>query len=119
MSVDPTETAIFMIRVAEQAELYGEMWERVKAMMKEKSLVLNNEEKTLIGVACKNYIQKERYLLRTIKVVSTLLQYKAQKPLLEEYCDKVAKRFDAACMEVIEAIDKLVLEPEEQTENPN
>ena len=95
------------------------MWERVQALIKEKTLVLNNEERTLIGVACKNYINRERHLLRTIKVVMSLTPYKDKKPILEEYYEKVAKRFDAVCMEVVESIDKLVLEPEAETENPN
>jgi len=99
--------------------LYDEMWEMVQVLIKEKTLVLSNEEKTLFGVACKNYINKERYLMRTIKSVMTLLAYKTKKPLLEEYLKRNCKRFEACCLHVVEQIDKLVLEPEATTENPN
>ena len=116
--VDETEKKIFMIRVAEQAECYDEMFEMMLPLIKDKTVHLTSEERTLFSVACKNYINRDRYTYRTIKAIMLLLAYRAQRPLLEEYLLKSVVRFESICLKVIDHIEKLVIEPEKENKEP-
>ena len=108
-----------MIRVAEQAECYDEMLELILPIVKLKTLSLDNDERTLFAVACKNYVSKERTTYRTIKAIMGFLTYRNKRDVLIEYQFEVARRYDTQCMKIVDLIDQFVLEPEKENKKPN
>ena len=62
--------AIFMARVAEQAERFEDMVEFLKPILKEKGGDFSVEERNLLSVGFKNLIGGKRTAIRTIAFVA-------------------------------------------------
>jgi 14-3-3 protein epsilon len=56
-TVDPIEAKVYMVRVAEQAELYDDMLNFMEPIVVEKAASMTQDDRTLFGVSAKNYIQ--------------------------------------------------------------
>lgn len=109
-TVDPIEAKVYMVRVAEQAELYDDMLNFMEPIVVEKAASMTQDDRTLFGVSAKNYIQQDRRTHRTISVVKTYNQFERYIPLLDEYLDKVIIRLTQKCQRVIDLIDRKVLD---------
>ena len=113
-TVDPIEAKVYMVRVAEQAELYDDMLNFMEPIVVEKAASMTQDDRTLFGVAAKNYIAQDRRTHRTISVVKTYNQFERYIPLLDEYLDKVIIRLTQKCQRVIDLIRANFFSPEEE-----
>ena len=76
------EDRTFMARVTEEAEMYDDMVIYIKELLNAKSDDFSVEERNLISVAFKNWIELER---KSIKLVSDL----SENPKLSKYKDNM------------------------------
>ena len=76
------EDRTFMARVSEEAEMYDDMVIYIKELLNAKSDDFSVEERNLISVAFKNWIELER---KSIKLVSDL----SENPKLSKYKDNI------------------------------
>ena len=76
------EDRTFMARVSEEAEMYDDMIIYIKELLNAKSDDFSIEERNLINVAFKNWIELER---KSIKLVSDL----SENPKLSKYKDNM------------------------------
>ena len=76
------EDRTFMARVSEEAEMFDDMVIYIKELLNAKSDDFSVEERNLINVAFKNWIELER---KSIKLVSDL----SENPKLAKYKDNM------------------------------
>ena len=64
-----------MVRVAEQAELFEEMFDFLRPIIKEKGGDFSVEERRLIEFGCKNLIEGKRTAIITISAIEKNQKY--------------------------------------------
>ena len=82
LNIKIVEDRTFMARVSEEAEMYDDMVIYIKELLNAKSDDFSVEERNLINVAFKNWIELER---KSIKLVSDL----SENPKLSKYKDNM------------------------------
>ena len=110
IDVDPTETSIFIARVAEQAECYENMLEFLEPIMVSKGANMSTEERTLVLVACKNLLEPLRRVWRTLLTIETYERFEKFQQYTDEYKNDIRDRFDKECQKIIDLINHKVLD---------
>lgn len=95
------EQRISRAKFAEQAERYDDMANTMKQLVKEQS-VLSNEERNLLSVAYKNVVGARRSAWRVISSIKQKDHSEDnKKSVIEEYKDKITKELQDVCNEVL------------------
>jgi len=107
MALDSREDAIYMARLAEQAERYDEMSDAMKrvAHLDEELTV---EERNLLSVAYKNVVGSRRASLRIISSIEQKEESRGKEDHLlkaREYRKKVEKELTDICNDILEVLD--------------
>jgi len=102
------EDAIYMARLAEQAERYDEMADSMKkvAQLNEE---LSVEERNLLSVAYKNVVGSRRASLRIISSIEQKEESRGKEDHLNkarEYRKKVEKELTDICNDILEVLEK-------------
>ena len=74
-----------MVRVAEQAELFEEMFDFLRPIIKEKGGDFSVEERNMISVGCKNLIGGKRTAIRTISAIEQNPKYSKFSSFLRKF----------------------------------
>lgn len=100
-------TLIQRAKLAEQAERYDDMASAMKEVTKMQEGPLSTEERNLLSVAYKNIVGAKRSSWR---VISSIEQKSTDKEeLAKEYRKKIESELDAVCREVLELLDKYLV----------
>lgn len=112
--MEEVEQKVCMAKLAEQAERYDDMAEKMKAVVQTKSSnnnSLSNEERNLLSVAYKNVVGSKRSAWRIVSSIESKLQgsegedgSKMKLELAKEYKEKIEKELNDVCAEVIVSI---------------
>jgi len=102
------EDAIYMARLAEQAERYDEMSDAMKkvAQLNEELTV---EERNLLSVAYKNVVGSRRASLRIISSIEQKEESRGKEDHLvkaREYRRKVERELTSICNDILDVLDK-------------
>jgi len=108
MASESREDAIYLARLAEQAERYDEMSDSMKkvAQLNEELTV---EERNLLSVAYKNVVGSRRASLRIISSIEQKEESRGKEDHLlkaREYRKKVEKELTNICNDILEVLDK-------------
>lgn len=112
--MEDVEQKVCMAKLAEQAERYDDMAEKMKSVVETKSAnsnSLSNEERNLLSVAYKNVVGSRRSAWRIVSSIESKLQgsegedgSKMKLELAKEYKEKIEKELNNVCDEVIVSI---------------
>jgi len=95
-------------KLAEQAERYEDMANAMKEVTKMQDGPLSTEERNLLSVAYKNIVGAKRSSWR---VISSIEQKATDKETLaKEYRKKIETELDDVCREVLDLLDKFLVE---------
>jgi hypothetical protein len=83
------EEKIFMVRVAEQAERFDDMFGFLKEVIGLKDSDFTTEERNLLSVGFKNLIGANRTAIRTIAAIEQNPKYTKFNGALENYKKKI------------------------------
>jgi len=108
MASESREDAIYLARLAEQAERYDEMSDSMKrvAQLNEELTV---EERNLLSVAYKNVVGSRRASLRIISSIEQKEESRGKEDHLikaREYRKKVEKELTDICNDILEVLDQ-------------
>jgi molecular chaperone GrpE (heat shock protein) len=99
-----TKEIVFMSRVADQAERYADMIDFLIQAIESKDTEFNSDERNLLSVAFKNFINPERTAWRTIEAIEKSEKYIQHAPDCNRYKARILKELEAKCKKVIEVI---------------
>jgi len=105
------EKAVYFAKLAEQAERYDEMAERMEEVGK-CGVELSVEERNLLSVAYKNAVGSRRAAWRIITSVEQKEKSKGneeQAKYAREYCTKVEVELQKICDTILELLDKKLI----------
>ena len=105
------EELIYMAKIAEQTERFDDMLYYMKKLM-EMGTDLGVEERNLLSVAYKNAVGTRRTAWRIISSMETKEESKGSDKLalLREYKNKLETELDEVCNEIIDLLDKKLIE---------
>lgn len=104
---DQKDTLIQRAKLAEQAERYDDMASAMKEVTKTTEAPLTTEERNLLSVAYKNIVGAKRSSWR---VISSIEQKATEKEeLAREYRKKIEVELHEVCNEVLELLDKYLV----------
>jgi 14-3-3 protein len=83
------EEKIFMVRVAEQAERFDDMFAFLREVIALKDSDFSTEERNLLSVGFKNLIGANRTAIRTIAAIEQNPKYTKYNTALEAYKKKI------------------------------
>ncbi|KAL1958413.1 hypothetical protein VTO42DRAFT_4514 [Malbranchea cinnamomea] len=110
------EEAVYLAKLAEQAERYEEMVENMK-IVASSDKELSVEERNLLSVAYKNVIGARRASWRIVTSIEQKEESKgndAQVALIKEYRQKIESELAKICDDILEVLDKHLI-PSAQT----
>jgi 14-3-3 protein epsilon len=102
------EDAVYLAKLAEQAERYEEMVENMKIVASE-DRDLTVEERNLLSVAYKNVIGARRASWRIVTSIEQKEESKgnsSQVPLIKEYRQKIEAELAKICDDILDVLDK-------------
>jgi 14-3-3 protein epsilon len=102
------DDAVYLAKLAEQAERYEEMVENMKIVASE-DRDLSVEERNLLSVAYKNVIGARRASWRIVTSIEQKEESKgnsAQVPLIKEYRQKIEDELAKICDDILDVLDK-------------
>ncbi|CAH0049447.1 unnamed protein product [Clonostachys solani] len=102
------EDAVYLAKLAEQAERYEEMVENMKIVASE-DRDLTVEERNLLSVAYKNVIGARRASWRIVTSIEQKEETKgnsSQVTLIKEYRQKIENELAKICEDILEVLDK-------------
>ncbi|KAL1994498.1 hypothetical protein VTN49DRAFT_1968 [Thermomyces lanuginosus] len=102
------EDAVYLAKLAEQAERYEEMVENMK-IVAQSDQELSVEERNLLSVAYKNVIGARRASWRIVTSIEQKEESKgneAQVALIKEYRQKIEKELTEICEDILGVLDK-------------
>merc|ERR1711977_388831 len=102
------EDAVYLAKLAEQAERYEEMVENMKIVASE-DRDLSVEERNLLSVAYKNVIGARRASWRIVTSIEQKEETKgnsSQVTLIKEYRQKIEKELAGICEDILDVLDK-------------
>jgi len=108
MALESREAAIYMARLAEQAERYDEMADSMKKVAQLND-PLSIEERNLLSVAYKNVVGSRRASLRIISSIEQKEESRGKEDHLvkaREYHKKVEKELNEICSDILNVLDK-------------
>jgi len=102
------ESFVTRAKFSEQAERYDDMYEEMKKVVEMTEGDLQVEERNLMSVAAKNKIGSRRSAWRALDQIrqEDSLDAEGDKAILEEKITTVAKEILVICTEIIDGIDK-------------
>jgi len=116
---DSREDNIYTARLAEQAERYDEMADAMKKVA-QKNQELTVEERNLLSVAYKNVVGSRRASLRIISSIEQKEESRGKEDNLrkaKEYRKKVEKELTDICSDILEVLDKNLIESSTTSES--
>jgi len=108
MSKPDVENAVFLAKLAEQAERYEEMVENMKVVASADQ-ELSVEERNLLSVAYKNVIGARRASWRIVSSIEQKEESKgneSQVTLIKEYREKIENELAKICEDILEVLNK-------------
>lgn len=105
------ENAVYLAKLAEQAERYEEMVENMKVVASS-DVELTVEERNLLSVAYKNVIGARRASWRIVTSIEQKEESKgneSQVSLIKEYRQKIEAELAKICDDILEVLDKHLL----------
>jgi len=108
MSDNAREEAVYMAKLAEQAERYSEMVDYMKTVAK-LNVELTVEERNLLSVAYKNVVGARRASWRIISSIEQKEESKGNAThvtRIKEYRSKVEKEVSDICMDILSLLDE-------------
>jgi 14-3-3 protein epsilon len=108
MATTKLEDAVFLAKLAEQAERYEEMVENMK-LVASADQELSVEERNLLSVAYKNVIGARRASWRIVSSIEQKEESKGnegQVTLIKEYRQKIENELAKICEDILEVLDK-------------
>jgi len=108
MAADPREEAVYMAKLAEQAERYSEMVEYMKTVAR-LNVELTVEERNLLSVAYKNVVGARRASWRIITSIEQKEDSKGNSTHLariKEYRGRVEKELNDICNDILRLLDE-------------
>lgn len=114
-TINDTDDLVNFAKLAEQAERYDDMATAMKKVTtKEKKL--KTEWRNLLSVAYKNVVGARRSSWRVICMIEQKADDEKKKKLSKEFRRKVEKELDSTCNDVLDLLDKCLLENADQDE---
>ncbi|PGH05826.1 hypothetical protein AJ80_08274 [Polytolypa hystricis UAMH7299] len=113
------EDAVYLAKLAEQAERYEEMVENMK-IVASADKELSVEERNLLSVAYKNVIGARRASWRIVTSIEQKEESKgneAQVALIKEYRQKIEAELAKICEDILEVLDKHLIASAETGES--
>jgi len=98
------EEKIFMVRVAEQAERFDDMFAFLKEVIALKDQDFTTEERNLLSVGFKNLIGANRTAIRTIAAIEQNPKYTKYNGALETYKKKIETELYEQCMSIVNLV---------------
>ena len=98
------EEKIFMVRVAEQAERFDDMFAFLKEVIGLKDSDFSTEERNLLSVGFKNLIGANRTAIRTIAAIEQNPKYTKYNTALESYKRKIENELYDQCMSIVNLV---------------
>ena len=105
IEIKTVEEAVFMGKVAEQAERYEDMLIFLKPLI-EKGEELQSEERNLVSVAFKNISGNKRTAWRALTAIEENPKYEKYHEKTKIYKVKIEAELKKICKEAIDSIDK-------------
>ena len=103
------EEKIFMVRVAEQAERFDDMFNFLKEVIANKDADFTTEERNLLSVGFKNLIGANRTAIRTIGAIEQNPKYQKYSGALEAYKKKIEGELYSQCLSIVNLVkDKCI-----------
>ena len=103
------EEKIFMVRVAEQAERFDDMFNFLKDVITAKDGDFSTEERNLLSVGFKNLIAANRTAIRTIGAIEQNPKYQKFATALQTYKKKIEGELYGQCMSIVNLVkDKCI-----------
>ena len=103
------EEKVFMVRVAEQAERFDDMFGFLKELITLKDSDFTTEERNLLSVGFKNLIGANRTAIRTIAAIEQNPKYTKFNGALEAYKKKIEGELYDQCMSIVNIVkDKCI-----------
>ncbi|KAJ1976695.1 hypothetical protein H4R34_003878 [Dimargaris verticillata] len=109
--MEPRAEAVYMAKLAEQAERYDEMVESMKKVAAENT-ELSVEERNLLSVAYKNVIGARRASWRIVSSIEQKEESKgntAQVGRIQEYRQKIEKELSDICTDILDVLEKYLI----------
>ena len=107
-------------KLAEQAERYDDMVEKMKLVVNEKSNgVLTSDERNLLSVAYKNVVGARRSSWRVITSIESKENDSSSKraELAKSYKEKIESELEKICNEVLGLLDEVLIKNSEEAES--
>jgi 14-3-3 protein epsilon len=95
------EEKIFMVRVAEQAERFEDMYNFLKEVVASKDADFTTEERNLLSVGFKNLIGSNRTAIRTIGAIEQNPKYQKYSASLLAYRQKIEAELFTQCISIV------------------
>jgi 14-3-3 protein epsilon len=95
------EEKIFMVRVAEQAERFDDMYNFLKEVIAAKDSDFSTDERNLLSVGFKNLIAANRTAIRTIGAIEQNPKYQKFATALQNYKKKIEGELYAQCSSIV------------------
>jgi 14-3-3 protein epsilon len=103
------EEKIFMVRVAEQAERFDDMYNFLKEVIGSKDADFTTEERNLLSVGFKNLIGANRTAIRTIGAIEQNPKYQKFSAALDNYKKKIEGELYSQCLGIVNLVkDKCI-----------
>ena len=103
------EEKIFMVRVAEQAERFDDMYNFLKDVIAAKDTDFTTEERNLLSVGFKNLIAANRTAIRTIGAIEQNPKYQKFQSALQSYKKKIEGELYGQCFSIVALVkDKCI-----------
>lgn len=95
------EEKIFMVRVAEQAERFDDMFNFLKEVIGGKDSDFTTEERNLLSVGFKNLIGANRTAIRTIGAIEQNPKYQKFSDALAKYKKRIEEELFNQCLSIV------------------
>lgn len=103
------EEKIFMVRVAEQAERFDDMYNFLKEVVEQKDQDFTTEERNLLSVGFKNLIGANRTAIRTIGAIEQNPKYQKFSDALGKYKKKIEEELFNQCLGIVNLVKEKCL----------
>ena len=110
------EDNVFMARLCEQTERFGDMFEYLKIVFEQKGGEMSVNERNLISVACKSLIGSKRVAWRTVTSVMQNTKYKDYMDSMKDYKNKLENDMYKECIMIVQTIDQFVIKKKGATD---
>jgi len=106
------EELVQYAKLAEQAERYDDMAERMKTVVKTMKSELSNEERNLLSVAYKNVVGARRSSWRVLSSIEQKDKSGDKQVFTKEYRKQVEQELTKICKEVLALLDSHLIKDE-------